>query len=141
MLQDRLEDYIDVSVGNAKKIDPSFLVEEKLDYLIIGDNISKAIPSLEIQNWLLKYNEISKRNNLVIKAISSYYISLADILVKPSWIEFLQENVNAEIFYPPTLCLKCKKGELVLDDGSLELVKDYSKEFIEFLINDKKKEV
>jgi len=31
MLQDRLEDYIDVSVGNAKKIDPSFLAEEKLD--------------------------------------------------------------------------------------------------------------
>jgi hypothetical protein len=34
MLQDRLEDYIDVSVGNAKKIDPTFLVEEKFDYLI-----------------------------------------------------------------------------------------------------------
>ena len=27
MLQDRLEDYIDVSVGNAKQIDPAFLVE------------------------------------------------------------------------------------------------------------------
>ena len=137
MLQDRLEDYIDVSVGNAKQIDPAFLVEEKIDYLIIGDNISKTIPSLEIQNWLLKYSEISKKSNLIIKAISSYYITLADILVEPSWIEFLQEKVNAEIIYPPILCLKFDLAELVLENGSLELVKDYSNEFIEFLIKSK----
>ncbi len=66
MLQERLEDYIDVDVGNAKKIDPTFLVEEKLDCLIIGDIISKEIPSLEIQNWLLKYGEISNNNFLLI---------------------------------------------------------------------------
>ncbi|KKL06719.1 hypothetical protein LCGC14_2593230, partial [marine sediment metagenome] len=64
MLQDRLEDYIDVSVGNAKKINPIFVVEEKFDYLIIGDTISDVIPSLEIQNWLLKYREISEIKNL-----------------------------------------------------------------------------
>ena len=139
MLQDRLEEYIDVDVGNANKIDPAFLVEEKIDYLIIGDNISKAIPSLEIQNWLQKYSEISKKSNLIIKAISSYYITLANILVEPSWLEFLQENVNAEILYPPILCLKCNSAELVLEDGAIELIKDYTKEFIEFLVNDKKK--
>ena len=139
MLQDRLEDYIDVSVGNAKKIDPAFLVEEKLDYLIIGDHKSNAVPSLEIQNWVLKYGEISKKSNFIIKAISSYYITLGDNLVEPSWIEFLSENVNAEILYPPILCLKCNLAELELEDGTLELVKDYTKEFIEFLINDKRK--
>jgi len=37
MIQDRFEDYIDVSVGNANMIDPAFLVEEKFDCLIIGD--------------------------------------------------------------------------------------------------------
>jgi len=58
MLQDRLEDYIDVDVGRAKKIDPAYLVEERADFLIIGDIISKEIPSLEIQNWLLKYWDI-----------------------------------------------------------------------------------
>ena len=63
MLQDRLEDYIDGSVGNSKKINPAFLVEERLDYLIIGDIISEIIPSMEIQNWLLKYREISKKEN------------------------------------------------------------------------------
>ena len=139
MLQDRLDDYIDVSVGDAKKIDPAFLVEEKLDYLIIGDNISKAIPSLEIQNWLIKYGEISKKSNLSIKAISSFYITSAKFLVETSWIEFLQENINAEIIYPPIICLKVNLAELVLDDRSIELVKDYTNEFIEFLVNDKKK--
>ncbi|MBY9003712.1 MAG: hypothetical protein KGD73_07045 [Candidatus Lokiarchaeota archaeon] len=33
MLQDRLEDYIDVSVGTVNKINPSIITEEKLDYL------------------------------------------------------------------------------------------------------------
>ncbi len=138
MLQDRLDNYIDVSVGNAKKIDPAFLVEEKLDYLIIGDNLSEVIPSLEIQNWMLKYWKISKKSNLIIKAISGFYVTLADILVEPSWMEFLQGNVNAEIIYPPILHLKFNKAELVLEDGALELVKDYANDFIYFLINNGK---
>jgi len=138
MLQDRLEDYIDVSVGNAKKIDPAFLVEEKLDYLIIGDTVSDVIPSLEIQNWLLKYVEISKKSNLIIKTISGFYVALADIQVEPSWIEFLQGNVNAEIIYPPILHLKFNIAELVLEDGVLELIKDYTNDFIDFLINNVK---
>ena len=139
MLQDRLDDYIDVSVGNAKKIDPSFLVEEKFDYLFIGDNINKTIQSVEIQNWLLRFGEISKKKNLIIKAISSYYITLADNQVETSWIEFLQDKVNAEIIYPPILCLKFNLAELVLEDGALELVKEYTNDFIDFLINDVKK--
>ena len=139
MLQDRLDDYIDVDVGNANKIDPAFLVEEELNYLIIGDDINKAIPSLEIQNWLLKFVEISKKSNLIIKAISSYYVTLADIQVELSWMEFLQENVNAEKVYPPILCLKFNLAELILDEGALELINDYSNDFIEFLINDKVK--
>ncbi len=137
MLQDRLEDYIDVSVGNAKKIDPTFLVEEKLDYLIIGDTVNDVIPSLEIQNWLLKYREISKKSNLIIKTLSGFYVTLADIQVEPSWIEFLQGNVNAEIIYPPMLHLKFNIAELVLEDGALELVKDYTNDYIEFFLRNK----
>lgn len=135
MLQDRLEDYIDVSVGDAKKIEPSILVEEKIDYLIIGDNISKAIPSVEIQNWLLRFGEISKKSNLIIKTISGFYVTLTDFSVGPFWVEFLKGNVKAEFFYPPILHLKLNGTELALEDGSLELIKDYSKDFIEFIIN------
>ncbi|MFX1324463.1 MAG: hypothetical protein ACFE8N_05870, partial [Promethearchaeota archaeon] len=58
ILQDRLEDYIDVFIGNAKKVDPSYLVEEKLEYLITGDVISDNNPSMEIQNWLLKFFKV-----------------------------------------------------------------------------------
>ncbi len=137
MLQDRLEDYIDVSVGNAKMIDPTFLVEEKLDYLIIGDTVNDVIPSLEIQNWLLKYREISKKSNLIIKAISCFYVATAVIKIEPFWIEFLQGNVNAEIIYPPILHLKFNKAELILEDGALELVKDYTNDYIEFFLRNK----
>lgn len=138
MLQNRLEDYIDVSVGNAKKIDPAFLVEEKFDCLIIGDMISKEIPSLEIQNWLLKFWEISKKKKIALKVISGFYVALAEISVEPFWIESLQENINAETIYPPILCLKQDKAGLALENRALELVKVYSNDFIEFLINNKK---
>ena len=133
MLQDRLEDYIDVSVGNAKMIDPAFLVEEKFDCLIIGDVITKAIPSPEIQNWLLKYREVSNNNNLIIKAVSGFYITPSGIKIEPFWIESLQENTNAEMIYPPILSLKLDKTELALEDRALELVKAYSNDIIEFL--------
>ena len=140
MLQDSLEDYIDVSVGNANKIDPFFIIEEKIDYLIIGDTISETIPSVEIQNWLLKYGEISKNNNLIVKALSGFYITLADIKIKPLWVEFLQNNITAEIIHPPILHLKLNKTDLVLEKGVLELVKNYSNDFIEFFINYIKKD-
>ncbi len=137
MLQDRLEDYIDVSVGNAKKIDPAFVVEERLNYLIIGDVINKVIPSLEIQNWLLKYREISKKENLIVNAISGFYVALTDITIEPFWIEFLQDNVRAEIIYPPLLRLELNRTELVLENGAYDIVKDYTNEFIDFLIENK----
>jgi len=132
-----LEDYIDVSVGNAKKIDPAYLVEEKVDFLIIGDIISKEIPSLEIQNWLLKYWEISKKKKIALKAISGFYVALAEISVEPLWIESLQENINAEMIYPPILSLKLNRAELALENGALELVKAYSNDFIDFFLRNK----
>ncbi|MFX0136818.1 MAG: hypothetical protein ACFFDN_24485, partial [Candidatus Hodarchaeota archaeon] len=97
MLQDRLEDYIDVDVGKAEKVDPTLIVNEKLDYLLIGDLIRNEIPSLEIQNWLLKYKEITRKNNLVIKALSYFYIAPYDFDKEQFWIEILQENINTEV--------------------------------------------
>jgi len=134
IIQYNLEDCIDVSVGNAKKIDPAFLVEEKLDYLIIGDSVSEAIPSLEIQNWLLKYWKISKKTNLIIKAVSGFYVTLADIKIEPFWVEFLKNNISPELIYPPILCLKLNRAELALENGAHDIVKDYSNEFIKYFI-------
>ena len=137
MLQDRLEDYIDVSVGNAKKIEPAFLIEEKLDYLIIGDNISDAIPSLEIQNWLLKYWELSTKKKITLKAISGFYIATANIKVEPLWVEILHDNVKTEIIYPPILYLKLNKGELALENRVYDIVKEYSNNIIGYIIGEK----
>ncbi len=139
MLQDLLEDYIDVDVGRAIKIDPAYLVEESVDFLIIGDIISNEISSLEIQNWLLKYGEFTSKTNFSVKAMSGFYIAPSDIKIKPYWVESLQENINAETIYPPILRLKLNKAGLALENRALDLVKEYSNDFIEFLINNKKK--
>lgn len=142
MLQDRLEEYIDVDVGKTKKIDPAFLVEERLDYLIIGDIINKEIPSLELQNWLLKYGEISKINNHILKALSGFYITLTEIKNEPFWVESLQDYINTEIIYPPILRLNLDRAEYALENRTLELVKGYSNTFIEFIIkNNQKKKI
>jgi len=139
MLQDLLEDYIDVDVGRAIKIDPAYLIEERVDFLIIGDIISKEISSLEIQNWLLKYGEITNNNNFFVKALSGFYIGPSDIKIEPLWVESLQENINVETIYPPILRLKLNEAGLALENRALDLVKEYSNDVIEFLINNEKK--
>ena len=80
-----------------------------------------------------------KQKKRALKVISGFYIALADIKVEPFWVEFLHDNVNAEIIYPPILRLKLNRAELNLENGALELVKQYSKDFIEFIINNKKR--
>jgi len=111
------------------------------DYLIIGDVLSKTIPSLEIRNWLIKYWEISKKHTINVKAISGFYVVLNDSTVEPFWVEFLQDNVDAEIIFPPILRLKVNITGLALEDGALELIKSYSNDFIEFLLRIKKKRI
>ena len=140
MLQDYFENYIDVSVGKANKVDPRFLIEEKLEYLIIGDIISETMPSREIQNWLLNFGENSRKNNLILKALSCFYVTLNDIQDNTLWIEFFQENINAEIIYPPIICLKQNSEELFLEKKVLNIIRKYSNDFIEILLYNKKKE-
>ena len=135
VIQDYLEDYINVSVGNAYKIDPSLLLEEKLDYLIIGDFISETIPSVEVKNWVLKFGEISKKNNQVVKVLSTFYITMTDIKNDKLWGEFLKENINTDIIHPPILQLKLNSAELAQEIGMFKIVKDYSNDIIAYIIN------
>jgi hypothetical protein len=132
-LQNRLENYIDVSVGKVSKIDPSFIVEEKLDYLIIGDIISKTIPSIAIQNWVIKYRE-SNNINLSLEALSGFLITQNEI-EHTIWAEFLQDNIPAKTNFPPILFLKLPKSDFALETGIHQLVREYSKKFIEFIID------
>lgn len=59
--------------------------------------------------------------------------------MEPFWVEFLHDNVKAEIIYPPILRLKLKLTELSLENRTPELIKEYSNDFIELFINNKKK--
>jgi len=134
-LQDFLNDYIEVSVGNVNKIDPAFLVEENVDYLIIGDVIEgEKIPSPKLQDWISKFSELCKKNQLVIKSISSYYVSSTEIDIKHLWIKLFRENNISLAILPPVLQLQTEKGGLTLEKNVLKSVKDYSNDFIEFYI-------
>jgi hypothetical protein len=134
-IYDRLEYYIDINVGMASKIEPSYLVEEKLDCLIIGDSINEAIPSLEIQNWMLKYNKISHDKNLVLKVLAGFFVTLGDIPVKALWVKFLEDYIKADLIYHPILHLKVNKEDFSLEDRNLDLIKEYTSNFIEFIMN------
>ncbi len=133
MLQDHLEDYLYVSVGTVEKIEPYFLSEEKVDYLILGDILTGTIPSEEIQTWIYDFWNMSKMRVPEIKNISGFYISPTNITIEPTWVRYLQENMKAEKITPPILRLNLKSTEI-----SLEIVKDYCNDFIEFFLNDNK---
>lgn len=139
MLQDRLENYIDVSVGKTSKIDPSLIVEEELDYLIIGDMISETVPSVEIQKWVYKYGEISKGANLRLKGLSGFVISINEMNNEKHWVEFIHDLIMTETMNPPILFLKRNKTDLAFKSGVHEIVKEYSRKFIEFITNEPKK--
>ncbi|UCC19457.1 MAG: hypothetical protein JSV62_15365 [Promethearchaeota archaeon] len=127
-----------MSVGNINKIEPAFLVEEKLDFLIVGDVIdTERIPSPELQNWLTQFSELCTKSQVVIKSISSYFISSADIDVKHLWINFFQENNFSLAIFPPVLQLKLEEEGLSLEKNVLKSVKDYSNDFIESYIKNK----
>ena len=131
IIQGYIEEYIDVLVGSIEKIEPEFLVEERIDYLIIGDIISDTIPSSGIQKWLETYWDIPKRS---VRAVSGFYINLTNILTEPFWVEFLDDNVNAEMIFPPFLHLKPKDSNVALEDGAIRKIRAYSNDFIEFII-------
>ena len=136
MLQDRLEDYIDVNVGKVKNIDPSYLIEEKVDFLIVGDLICEKTPNLELQNWLINYMNISNQKNHVLQLISGYYVKLANITIEPSWIEIIQNNIRSLKKFIPILRLKLDREVLKLDGEADGLLKNYSKGIIEYIIGD-----
>ncbi len=135
MIQDSLEDYIEVGIGSVKKLEPDSIIEENIDFLIIGDVISKEIPNLEIQKWLIRYREISNNNSDTIKAISGFYITPSDSEIEPSWVDTLQEYINAEMVYPPILSLKINRADLSLENSAHELVKDYLNNIIKKILS------
>ena len=139
MLQDRLEDYIEVDVGKADKIDPAFIIEEKPDFLIIGDVFCNEIPNLEIQSWLLKYWENTKTTKKILKAISGFYITQSKVKVEPHWVEFINDNIKAELIFPPILRLKLDEDGLSLEKQALDLIKNFCNDFIKLLFNHKKR--
>ena len=136
MLQDHLEDYIDVSVGKVSKIEPSFLLEEELNYLIIGDITSEIItmPSVEIRDWVAKFREISEVNHLDLEVLSGFLITVDEANEDSLWFDFIQDNITTKTIYPPILYLNLNTTTLASEASVLRIVKEYSSKMIEKII-------
>ena len=128
-LQDYLDNDFDVFVGNVDKIDPNFLIEDDLDFLIIGDITGEIIPSIEIQNWLVNFSKTMKNHNFQIKNLSVYCIGLTDLNIESLWIEFLQKKLNINNIFPPLLHLKLNESNLSLEGNAIELIRKYTNIF------------
>lgn len=134
MLQDYMENYFDVSLGNINKIDPVSIVEEKPDALIIGDIIGDIAPSLEIRNWLVNFSKISEKNKFHLKGMSAFCIGSVNENIELHWREFLQNllNINDKNFI--LLHLKLIKSNFALENGATELIKRFSIDFMNYFI-------
>lgn len=138
-IQDYLNNYFEVSVGYFNKIEPGLLIEDRVDCLILGDIIDKnELPSPELYRWLMNFAEECKKTEFVLKSISSYYISLTNSELSSLWIKLFRKfNFYIDIF-PSILQLKLEGAVLALEENTLQSVKDYSYEFIEFFKNNEK---
>ncbi|MFX1431879.1 MAG: Lrp/AsnC family transcriptional regulator, partial [Promethearchaeota archaeon] len=82
---------------------PSFIALKNLWVIIFGTSTAKSIEAV--------LKELGRHESVEFAAIaggkflyiSGFHIALADIKVEPFWIEFLRDNVRAELIYPPIL--------------------------------------
>jgi len=135
MLQDRLEDYLDVNVGKLDKIDPQNIIEENVDLLIIGDIICEKSLVSELKNWILNYINFLKQKEKQIKLISGFYVTPSDLTIKPVWIDIIRDHIGSDLIYPPVLHLNLNREKLKLENKASDIINEYCKEFIEFILN------
>ena len=135
MLQERLEDYIEVFVGNSENNSPLSLIEEKLDFLIIGDVIRKENFDVEIQNWISTFLDISNKMGQYIKAISGFYVQTSISNNIPSWVEFLQKNLKTTKLYPQIANLRLNISNFTLENDVSNILNKYSKMYIDYILD------
>jgi hypothetical protein len=134
-IQDRVVDYIDVFVGNAKLIDLYLLMKENVDYLIIGDIASDKMPSLEIRNFLLDCQKIFCNKKYTAKIFSGFFISSEQLLEQHIWEDWIKNSIKYEMIYPKFLNLKYDLEILNLSDDAIKKVEKYAKDIYTYIIN------
>ena len=135
MLQDYFEDYIEVNVGKTDKIEPKYIIEENVDFLILGDIICEKPTILELKNWILSYINLLNLKDKKIKYISGFFVTPSDFMIKPVWIDILREYIGEKLMFPPILHLNLNREEFKLENNASDMINEYCNEFIEFILN------
>ena len=134
-LQDYLENYVDVFVGKASKIDPILIAEDHLNYLIIGDIVNLSVPSLEIQNWTIKFNEMTETANTYPEFLSGFIISRKGRKYHSTWKKLITDNIKFKEFYPPILHLKMDNVNFTTESYINKKIETYSNKIINHILN------
>jgi hypothetical protein len=135
MLQDRLENFLDVSVGEASKIDPVFLIEEKPDLLIIGDIIQENKSSKEISNWMKKFQEMSDKLQFSLKTTSAFFITTDNREITADWGEKIRNNSSYGSITPPFMHFNLNTTNLLLE-GTFDKVKKFSDGILKIVLDE-----
>ena len=134
MLQDRLEDYIDVFAGNLDKNNPSSVIEDDLDLLVICDVIYEEDMGEEMKIWISKFLELARSRAKNLKSISGFYINTTDSTNIPSWVEYLRNNLKITNIFPEIVDLKLNTTKFIVDIETTEFINKYSRIFIDYII-------
>ena len=135
MLQDRLETFLDVSVGEANKIEPAFLIEEKPDILIIGDIVIENYPSTEMKNWLNNFKKCSEKMQFTLKNLSGFFITNDKGMRTEDWGENIKKILSTVIISPPFEHFSLNTVNLTLEKA-FEKVKKYSDRVVNIVLDE-----
>ncbi len=136
MLQDRLENHLDVSVGEANKIDPAFLIEEKPDFLIIGDVIIENNPSIEIKNWLKNFQKSSDQMQFKLKKVSGFCITTSIKARMADWEENIRNSMSFGMISPPFMYFNLNTTNLNLEEGTFNKIRIFSDSVLQIVLEE-----
>ena len=135
LFESELENYFNVSMGNAELVSPSLVIDEKPDLMIFGELIRQNSQNPVI-NWIEKFSELSKSNNIFIKKVAIYYIVPDNLDISKNGVKQLAMYFPAGSFFSNPLILKINTFNGSLDNQIYSLIINYVKDLIEFFFHE-----
>ncbi|MFX0036641.1 MAG: hypothetical protein ACFE9I_13495 [Candidatus Hermodarchaeota archaeon] len=134
IFESQLEEYFNVSVGNAEIVKPSLVIDEKPDFIIFGEFIRKN--SLNpITKWIEEFYILLKFNNISIKKVATYYIVPGNLDINDTGVKTMSKYFPAESIFSKPLVLKINTFNGSLDKETYTLITKYVKHLIIFFFN------
>lgn len=131
LFESELENYFNVSMGNAEIVKPSLIIDEKPDFMIFGE-LYRQNSLNPVISWIEDFSELSKSNNISIKKVAIYYIVPDDLDISKIEAQPIAKYFPAGSIFSNPLILKINTFNGSLDNQTYSLIINYIKDLIEF---------